>query len=40
MKLLADGAVTTALEVHAHSVSATARKKIEAAGGSVVLIGK
>ena len=38
VKVLGDGEATAAFEVHAHSVSATARKKIEAAGGSVVLI--
>lgn len=40
VKVLGDGEAGTAIEVHAHSASATARKKIEAAGGSVVLIGK
>lgn len=40
VKLLGDGAVSQAYEVHAHAVSATARKAIEAAGGSVVLIEK
>lgn len=39
IKVLADGDVTGKYEVHAHSVSAAARSKIEAAGGSVVLIG-
>ncbi|MBU6422762.1 MAG: 50S ribosomal protein L15 [Chloroflexi bacterium] len=39
VKILGDGDVTTAYEVHAHAVSATARQKIEAAGGSIVLIG-
>ncbi len=39
VKVLADGDVTAAFEVHAHAVSAAARKKIEAAGGSIVLIG-
>ena len=38
VKLLADGEVGQKLEVHAHRVSAAARRKIEAAGGSVVLI--
>ncbi len=38
VKILGDGDVTTAYEVHAHAVSATARQKIEAAGGSIVLI--
>lgn len=40
VKVLGDGEPGAAIEVHAHSASATARKKIEAAGGSVVLIGK
>ena len=39
IKVLGDGAITQRLEVHAHSVSATARQKIESAGGSIVLIG-
>ncbi len=39
IKLLGEGAVQTKLEVHAHAVSASARAKIEAAGGSIVLIG-
>lgn len=38
IKILANGAVTGRFEVHAHAVSATARDKIEAAGGSIVLI--
>lgn len=38
VKLLGNGAITAKLEVHAHRASATARQKIEAAGGSVVLI--
>ncbi len=38
VKLLGNGDITTKLEVHAHRVSATARAKIESAGGSVVLI--
>jgi large subunit ribosomal protein L15 len=38
VKILGDGDASGALEVHAHAVSATARTKIEAAGGSVVLI--
>jgi len=38
VKLLANGDITTKLEVHAHRVSAAARQKIEAAGGTVVLI--
>lgn len=39
IKVLGDGAIDTKLEVHAHSVSATARQKIESAGGSIVIIG-
>lgn len=38
IKVLADGDVTGKYEVHAHSVSATARTKIEAAGGTIVII--
>jgi large subunit ribosomal protein L15 len=38
IKVLGDGDLTQSLEVHAHAVSAAARKKIEAAGGSVRLI--
>ena len=38
IKILADGELTGAYEVHAHAVSAAARQKIEAAGGSIVLI--
>ena len=40
VKILGDGAVADALEVHAHAVSATAREKIEKAGGRIELIGK
>jgi large subunit ribosomal protein L15 len=39
IKILGDGAISTRLEVHAHAVSATARQKIESAGGSIVIIG-
>lgn len=39
VKVLADGDVKAAFEVHAHAVSATARQKIESAGGSIVIIG-
>jgi len=39
VKVLADGDVGARYEVHAHAVSATARKKIESAGGSIVIIG-
>ncbi len=38
IKILADGEVSGTYEVHAHAVSAAARAKIEAAGGSIVLI--
>jgi len=39
IKVLAEGQAGGAFEVHAHAVSAPAREKIEAAGGSIVLIG-
>jgi len=39
IKILSNGEVGGKLEVHAHAASATARKKIEDAGGSIVLIG-
>ena len=39
IKVLGDGAISMKLEVHAHAVSATARQKIESAGGSIVIIG-
>ena len=38
VKVLAEGEVGGRFEVHAHAVSQTAREKIEAAGGSIVLI--
>ena len=38
IKVLADGEVSGKFEVHAHAVSSAAREKIEAAGGSIVLI--
>src|SRR5213083_1743448 len=38
IKVLGDGIIDAKLEVHAHSVSATARQKIESAGGSIVII--
>ena len=38
IKILASGDVNGTFEVHAHAVSATAREKIESAGGSIVLI--
>ena len=40
IKILADGEVAGRFEVHAHAVSAAARAKIEAAGGSIVLMGE
>ena len=40
VKILADGDITARFEVHAHAVSEAARKKIESAGGSIVIIGK
>lgn len=40
VKVLGDGDVTRALTVRAHAVSGAARRKIEAAGGRVELIGK
>ena len=39
IKILSNGEVGGTFEVHAHAASATARKKIEEAGGSIVLIG-
>ena len=38
IKVLGDGEPGQKLEVHAHAVSASARQKIESAGGSIVLI--
>jgi len=38
LKVLGDGEVSGKFEVHAHAASATARAKIEAAGGSIVLL--
>jgi large subunit ribosomal protein L15 len=38
VKILGDGDLGSAYTVHAHAVSAEARKKIEAAGGAVILI--
>lgn len=40
VKVLGEGEVKVQLTVHAHAVSSSARRKIEAAGGSVVLIGE
>lgn len=39
VKVLGDGDIGIALRVSAHKVSASARQKIEAAGGSVTLLG-
>ncbi len=39
VKVLGDGPLTEKLAVSAHAVSATARKKIEQAGGTITLIG-
>jgi large subunit ribosomal protein L15 len=39
VKVLARGDIDKALTVKVHAVSAAAREKIEAAGGSVELIG-
>ena len=38
VKVLGDGELTVALQVSAHKVSAAARQKIEAAGGTVTLL--
>ena len=38
VKVLAKGDLSKALTVHAHKFSATAREKIEAAGGTVVVV--
>lgn len=38
VKILGDGELTVKLEVHAHSFSATAKEKIEKAGGKAVLV--
>lgn len=40
IKVLGSGALGTKLEVHAHRASGTAREKIEAAGGTLVLIAE
>ena len=39
VKVLGTGDLTVALRVSAHAVSAAARRKIEAAGGTVTLLG-
>ena len=38
VKVLGDGDIGVGLNVHAHAFSASARKKIEAAGGSVTIV--
>ncbi|CAN5713456.1 50S ribosomal protein L15 [soil metagenome] len=38
LKILGDGEITTAIEVHAHKFSASAVQKIEAAGGKAEVI--
>ena len=39
IKVLNNGAISTAVTVHAHKFSATAKAAIEAAGGQAILIG-
>jgi len=39
VKLLGEGDLQTAVTIHVHKVSASAKAKIEAAGGKVELIG-
>jgi large subunit ribosomal protein L15 len=39
VKVLATGDVNVALRVSAHAVSESAKRKIEAAGGTVTLLG-
>ncbi|MBO0802619.1 MAG: 50S ribosomal protein L15 [Nocardiopsaceae bacterium] len=39
VKVLGTGDITVALRVSAHAVSASARQKIEAAGGTVTMLG-
>ena len=38
VKILARGELAKALEVHAHAFSASARERIEAAGGSATIV--
>jgi large subunit ribosomal protein L15 len=38
VKLLGDGVLTTRLTISVHAASATARKKVEAAGGTLILL--
>lgn len=39
LKILGGGELTTKLDVHAHAFSESARRKIEAAGGTATVIG-
>lgn len=39
VKILGDGEINAAFEIHAHKFSASAREKIEAAGGKAEVIG-
>lgn len=39
IKLLGDGAIDRPLEIKVHAASSSAREKVEAAGGSIELIG-
>lgn len=39
VKILGDGEISSAFEIHAHKFSASAREKIEAAGGKAEVIG-
>jgi large subunit ribosomal protein L15 len=39
LKILGNGELTTAITVHAHRFSKTAREKIEKAGGKAVVVG-
>lgn len=38
IKLLGEGELTTTLKISVHAISATARQKVEAAGGSIELL--
>jgi len=40
LKILGDGAITRPISVRTHAISASARKKIEDAGGSVEIVRK
>lgn len=39
VKVLANGEITKAIEVHVDAISAKAKEKIEKAGGKVILLG-